>query len=79
MYCIVPFTMDFKIRLTTTMVVDFVGCYIIEKVLKAAFSDYKPRDITLRREDQLKAEEERRMREAEEKERAEYEGRTVKA
>lgn len=61
------------------MILDFVGCWIIEKVLKAAFSDYKPRDITLRREDQLQFEEARRVREIEEAEKAVYEGRAVKA
>lgn len=42
------------------MIVDYLGCYVIEKVLKALFSDYKPKDIALRRPDQLERE---RMRE----------------
>lgn len=65
---LVPFTADFKFKLTTTMIVDFAGCWVVEKVLKVCFSDYKPRDITLRREDQIQAEDARRLREAEEKE-----------
>ena len=46
--------------MTAVMVGDYVGCYMIEKVLKWAFSDYKPKDIAVRRPDQLKREEERR-------------------
>jgi cation-transporting ATPase 13A1 len=50
---LVPFTSDFKTTLTVTMIVDYLGCFVIEKVLKAVFSDYKPKDIALRRPDQL--------------------------
>jgi cation-transporting ATPase 13A1 len=57
---LVPFTSDFKFTMTAVMVGDYVGCYIIEKVLKWAFSDYKPKDVAVRRPDQLKREEERR-------------------
>jgi cation-transporting ATPase 13A1 len=56
---LVPFTSDFKRTLTVTMIVDYLGCYVIEKVLKAAFSDYKPKDIALRRPDQLERERKR--------------------
>ena len=56
---LVPFSTDFKITMTAVMVVDYVGCYAVEKVLKAAFSDFKPKDIAVRRPDQIKAEEER--------------------
>lgn len=55
----VPFTTDFKITMTAVMIVDYVGCYVIETVLKKAFSDYRPKDIAVRRPDQLKAEETR--------------------
>lgn len=61
---LVPFDYAFKVRLTTTMIVDFLGCYVIEKTLKSAFSDFRPKDIALRRPDQLKREEERRAKEA---------------
>ena len=56
---LVPFTSDFKTTLTVTMVVDYLGCFVIEKVLKALFSDYKPKDIALRRPDQLAREQKR--------------------
>ena len=56
---LVPFSTDFKITMTGVMIVDYVGCYIVEKVLKAAFSDFKPKDIAVRRPDQIKAEETR--------------------
>jgi manganese-transporting P-type ATPase len=57
---LVPFTSEFRYTLTITMIVDYLGCYMIEKVLKALFSDYKPKDIAIRRPDQLKIEEERK-------------------
>lgn len=70
---LVPFTMDFKVMICTVMTLDFVGCWIVEKVLKMLFSDYKPKDIAVRRPDQIEAEEKRRKAEEEEKERLEIE------
>ncbi|KAK2741144.1 hypothetical protein FQN57_005746 [Myotisia sp. PD_48] len=63
---LVPFTTGFKVRLTLIMIADFAGCWIIENILKRYFSDFKPKDIAVRRPDQLLREEERRAREAEE-------------
>jgi cation-transporting ATPase 13A1 len=48
------------------MVLDYAGCWIVEKTLKMLFSDYKPKDIAQRRPDQL-AVEKRRADEAEAK------------
>lgn len=59
--------MPFKVRMTATMVLDFGLCWIIEKVTKHLFGDFRPKDIAERRPDQIKAEEERKRREAEEK------------
>jgi cation-transporting ATPase 13A1 len=56
---LVPFTSDFKTTLTATMVLDYVGCWVIEKGLKAMFSDYRPMDIAIRRPDQLEREKRR--------------------
>ncbi|KAE8448653.1 hypothetical protein EG329_009078 [Mollisiaceae sp. DMI_Dod_QoI] len=56
---LVPFTSEFKTTMTLTMIVDYVGCYVIEKTLKALFSDYKPKDIAIRRPDQLAREQKR--------------------
>jgi cation-transporting ATPase 13A1 len=56
---LVPFTSEFKTTMTVTMIVDYLGCYVIEKVLKALFSDYKPKDIAVRRPDQLAREQKR--------------------
>ncbi|KAK5149839.1 hypothetical protein LTR04_006948 [Oleoguttula sp. CCFEE 6159] len=71
---LVPFTLDFKITMTATMIVDYCGCWAVEKVLKNAFSDFRPKDIALRRPDQIEVEEKRRREEQEaadrEKERA---------
>ena len=67
---LVKFSDAFKFTMTTVMILDFVGCYIIEVVLKWAFSDYRPKDIAIRRPDQLKREEERRAAEIKELEKA---------
>lgn len=56
---LVPFSFNFKIVMTSVMIIDYVGCYIVEKVLKAAFSDFRPKDIAVRRPDQIKVEENR--------------------
>ena len=55
--------------MTVVMVLDYLGCYIIEKVLKSAFSDYRPKDIAVRRPEQLRIEEERKEGERREAER----------
>jgi cation-transporting ATPase 13A1 len=60
---LVPFTSEFKVMITTVMVIDYAACWIIEKGLKAAFSDFKPKDIAIRRPDQNKREEERKKQE----------------
>ncbi|KAF1952385.1 cation-transporting ATPase 4 [Byssothecium circinans] len=60
---LVPFTSEFKRTLTTIMILDYVGCWIVEKGLKVLFSDYKPKDIAIRRADQNKREEERKAEE----------------
>ncbi|SPO01543.1 probable SPF1 - P-type ATPase - unknown function [Cephalotrichum gorgonifer] len=67
---LVPFTSEFKQIMTTVMVLDYASCYTIEVVLKWAFSDYRPRDIAVRREDQLVREITRKEAEKVEKERA---------
>ena len=80
---LVPFTEGFKVRMTLTMIVDYVGCYIIEKALKWGFSDYRPKDIAIRRPEQNERENKRRAiedvenarKKIEEKERVEREKR----
>ncbi|KAL8706552.1 MAG: hypothetical protein Q9201_000425 [Fulgogasparrea decipioides] len=62
---LVPFSTGFKVTMTGVMIVDYIGCYIVEKVLKNAFSDFRPKDIAIRRPDQIKVEEDRRAREKE--------------
>lgn len=66
---LVPFTMEFKITLTVVMALDYVGCWIIEQGFKKTFSDYRPKDIAVRRPDQIAFEEKRRKREQAEEER----------
>ncbi|RDW69313.1 cation-transporting ATPase-2 [Coleophoma cylindrospora] len=56
---LVPFTSEFKTTMTAVMIADYVGCFVIEKALKALFSDYKPKDIAIRRPDQLAREQKR--------------------
>jgi manganese-transporting P-type ATPase len=63
---LVPFSAPFKTYLTILMIADYCGCWVVEQILKRAFSDFRPKDITLRRPDQLEREE-RRRREQQEK------------
>lgn len=63
---LVKFSDEFKMIMTVVMALDYVGCFIIEKGLKAAFSDYRPKDIAVRRPEQIRREAEREIREAEE-------------
>ncbi|KAF3273893.1 hypothetical protein TWF173_010297 [Orbilia oligospora] len=53
---LVKFSDEFKTILTTSMLLDYVVCWLIEKSLKWAFSDYRPKDIAVRRKDQLERE-----------------------
>lgn len=61
---LVPFSTEFKATLTVLMVFDYAGCWIIENVLKRLFSDFRPKDIAIRRPDQLQREAERKRLEA---------------
>lgn len=40
--------MQFKFRLTASMVIDFAGCWIIEKVCKALFANLEPKPMVTR-------------------------------
>lgn len=60
---LVPFTSEFKFMITSVMLFDYIGCWVIEQGLKRVFMDFKPRDIALRRKDQLDAEEKRKQQE----------------
>ncbi|KAI0029694.1 endoplasmic reticulum Ca-transporting P-type ATPase [Vararia minispora EC-137] len=65
---VVEMSTDFKIRLTTAMIVDFGGCYIVEKVCKHLFADLEPKEIITRgreRRDIRRLEEERARKAAE--------------
>lgn len=62
---LVKFTMQFKVTMCAVMVLDYVGCWVIEKALKNLFSDYKPKDIAVRRPDQLERESKRLQEEQE--------------
>ncbi|OKO99347.1 Manganese-transporting ATPase 1, partial [Penicillium subrubescens] len=65
---LVPFSTEFKITLTVLMIFDYGGCWLIENVLKNFFSDFRPKDIAVRRPDQLEREAERKAKEAAEAE-----------
>lgn len=56
---LVPFTMEFKTTMVAVMILDYVGCWVIEKALKTLFSDFRPKDIAERRPDQLERERQR--------------------
>lgn len=74
---LVPFSNEFKITLTVLMVFDYAGCWLIENVLKQLFSDFRPKDIAVRRPDQLKREAERKAKEEAEAEAAKEQQRRV--
>ena len=40
--------MQFKFTLTTTMIIDFAGCYVIEKACKFLFADLEPKPLVTR-------------------------------
>lgn len=63
---LVPFSMEFKLTLTVLMIVDYAGCWLVENALKRLFSDFRPKDIAIRRPDQLSRELERKRKEQEE-------------
>jgi len=65
---LVPFSTEFKVTLTLLMIADYVGCWLVENVLKKLFSDFRPKDIALRRPDQIAREMERKRREQEDAE-----------
>lgn len=60
---LVPFSTEFKVTLTLLMAVDYAGCWLIENLLKHFFSDFRPKDIAVRRPDQLEREAERKKKE----------------
>ncbi|KAH6660911.1 hypothetical protein BKA67DRAFT_549554 [Truncatella angustata] len=64
---LVDFSNEFSTTLTTVMILDFAGCYLIEVALKRLFSDFRPRDIAIRRKDQDAREQERKSIESAEK------------
>jgi manganese-transporting P-type ATPase len=57
---LVKFSSEFKWTLTVLMVVDYCGCWVVEAVFKALFSDLKPKDISLRRPEQVEKDDKRR-------------------
>ncbi|OXV10513.1 hypothetical protein Egran_01725 [Elaphomyces granulatus] len=63
---LVPFSTEFKFTLTVLMIVDYAGCWLVETALKRLFSDFRPKDIAIRRPDQLSRELERKKKEQEE-------------
>ncbi len=66
---LVPFTTEFKVKMTATMIIDYVGCWVIENVLRIMFSDYKPKDIAVRRPEQYARDEVRQNQDREEENR----------
>jgi len=38
----------FKLRLTASMIIDFIGCWAIENVCKYLFADLEPKSIVTR-------------------------------
>jgi manganese-transporting P-type ATPase len=40
--------LQFKLRLTASMIIDFIGCWVIENVCKYLFADLEPKSIVTR-------------------------------
>ncbi|THH17172.1 hypothetical protein EW146_g3599 [Bondarzewia mesenterica] len=70
---IVEMSTSFKFKLTITMIVDFVGCWVIEKLCKYLFADLEPKALITR------GRERREKRRTEEAQRAEGEAAGVSA
>ncbi|RDX42013.1 endoplasmic reticulum Ca-transporting P-type ATPase [Lentinus brumalis] len=45
---IVEMENSFKVKLTTTMIIDFAGCYVIEQVCKRLFANLEPKPMVTR-------------------------------
>ncbi|KAF7368991.1 Cation-transporting ATPase [Mycena venus] len=59
---IVEMAGSFKVRLTASMIIDFAGCWVIEKVCKHLFADLEPKPMVTRgreRREMRRAEQER--------------------
>jgi cation-transporting ATPase 13A1 len=41
-------SIQFKLRLTASMILDFIGCWVIENVCKYLFADLEPKSIVTR-------------------------------
>jgi cation-transporting ATPase 13A1 len=76
---LVPFTEEFKTKLTASMIVDYGGCWLVERALKWGFSDFRPKDIALRRPEQMEREEKRQAVEKAEEERKKEEAKAEAA
>jgi manganese-transporting P-type ATPase len=63
---IVEMQSSFQVRLTLTMVIDFAGCWAIEKTCKYFFADLEPKEMITRGRERREA---RRKLEEEEEER----------
>ena len=59
---------QFQFRLTAAMVIDFAGCWVIEKVCKYFFADLEPKPMVTRGRERR---EKRRLLEEQEKEKQE--------
>jgi manganese-transporting P-type ATPase len=57
---LVPFSTPSKTYLTVLMVADYCGYWVVEQIFKRAFSDFRPKDIALRRPGQFESEEKTR-------------------
>jgi len=57
---LVKYPEGFKPTLVGLMVIDYCGCWVVEQVFKALFSDLKAKDIAVKRPDQMERDDNRR-------------------
>ncbi|KIX04148.1 uncharacterized protein Z518_07702 [Rhinocladiella mackenziei CBS 650.93] len=62
---LVPFTSKFKYTLTLLMIADYCGCWVVEQIFKSLFSDFRPKDIAIKRPDQIERDDQRKKERAE--------------
>ena len=68
-----PFTSEFKWTLTALMIADFAGCWVVEQIFKNLFSDFRPKDISIKRPDQVERDDKRKKELADKAEHARIE------
>jgi cation-transporting ATPase 13A1 len=71
--------LQFKVKLTSVMIADFIGCWLIEVICKKLFADLAPKAIVTRGRERREARRAAELKEHLEKERIEREKKEAEA